>query len=83
MRLDNMGKKKRQSKSWYVKIKGADEREVRVTGVTTPEAALGLVVLNEGEEAISARPVRKFKPAGDAPVATTTAVETPAVETGE
>lgn len=54
---------KKTSKSWYVKIKGADgnEREERVTGITTPEEAMALVVAAEGEEIVSARPVRKYK----------------------
>lgn len=55
--------KKRSSKSWYVKIKSAtDEREIRVSGVTTPEDAMAQVTANEGEEVVSARPVRVFKP---------------------
>lgn len=58
--------KKRQSKSWYVLVKGTDEREIRVTGVTTPEEAMALVTPGEGETVVSARPVRKFKdPAGN------------------
>lgn len=55
--------KKRSSKSWYVKIKSpTDEREIRVSGVTTPEDAMSQVTANEGEEVVSARPVRVFKP---------------------
>lgn len=56
-------KKKRTSKSWYVKVKDKDknEREERINGVTTGEAAQALVTLNEGDEIIGVRPVRAFK----------------------
>lgn len=71
--------KKRSSKSWYVKIKSAtDEREIRVSGVTTPEDAMSKVTANEGEEVVSARPIRVFKPAPEV-VNDTKAVEEPVV----
>ncbi len=66
--------KKRQSKSWYVKIKGEDEREVRVTGFTTAEGAMASVTPGEGEEVVSARPVRVYK--DPAPKETPTQTET-------
>lgn len=54
---------KKTSKSWYVKIKNTagEEREERVTGVTTPEDAMALVTPPEGDVVLSARPVRVFK----------------------
>lgn len=60
---------RKTSKTWYVMLKAPDgtEGEVKVKGVTTPEAALEKVEVPDGYAAISARPVRKFSVKVEAP----------------
>ncbi len=55
--------KKRTSKSWYVKVKNAAgaEREERITGVLSAEAALAAFTPEDGDVVLGARPVRAFK----------------------